>query len=456
MNRLLRASSLLFCIAGTCTAGCSSTKTPTAVANSATGGQRPTAGSGGDTAATGGSDAGGSDSGTQVDSGPQDTAIRTITPDDTDHLLYSGRIDFSDPTRPTYLAPGVVISARFIGVSVTVKVQDSFQGINFYEVVIDHDPNLTFVVQPTTKTNSYTAFTALPYGEHLVEFVKRTETSQGAGIFLGFDLGGVPLPAPTRPTRRLEIIGDSISAGSGDEPGVNQVNCNTSGGNPAQNAYLSYGAELARNLNAEYYITAAGGRGVFENYECGSLDTLPAGYDHMNQRDLSSPLWDHTKYVPEAIIIDLGTNDFSPDNCNKPPISPQCDPVKYQMFITTFEDFVSKLRGYYPNAEIFLTSSPMLSDGWPDPVAVGDSGTTCPYTSRTSQIAAITSVVQYFNADAGDSKVHLVATIPKGRGFGCGSHPNVTEQMEIGGTPDSYNPNAADMLLNPVKTVMGW
>lgn len=446
MNRLLGASLLLFCIAGTWVAGCSSSKTPGAGTTAAGG-----AGGGGGAAATGGIESAGGDTSTEVDA---DTTIHTITPDDTDHLLYSGRIDFTDPTQPTYWEPGVIISARFTGVSVTVKVKDAFTGSNYYEVVIDRDPNLTFVFHPSAPTTSYPAFTDLPYGEHLIEFVKRTESSQGMATFLGFDVGGVPLSAPARPTRRIEIIGDSISAGSGAEPGLNQVNC--AAGNPAQNAYLTYGAELARNLQAEYHITAAGGRGVIENYECGSLDTLPAGYDHVNQRDLTSPLWDHTKYVPDAIIIMLGTNDFSPDNCNKPPISEQCDPVKYQLFITKFEEFVTKLRGYFPNAEMFLTDSPMLSDGWPDPVAVGDSGVPCPYTSRTSHIAASMSVVEYFNADAGDAKVHWVGTILQCRGTGCGSHPNATEQLEIGGSPDSYNPDAAAQLLTPVKTVMGW
>ena len=435
MNRLQATTLLLFCIAGAWASGCSSSKTP--AGTTASGGGSAAGGE----AATGGSEATG------------DTTIHSINPEDTEHLLYSGRIDFADPTQPKYWEPGVVISARFTGVSVTVKVKDS--GTNYFEVVIDRDPNLTFVF-PGGSTTSHTAFTDLPYGEHLIEFVKRTESSQGSATFLGFDVGGVPLSAPARPARRIEVIGDSITSGSGAEPGANQVNCNTAGGNPAQNAYMSYGAELARNLNAEYHITAAGGRGVMDNYECGSADTLPAGYDHMNQRDLNSPLWDHTQYIPDAIIIGLGTNDFSPDQCNKAPISPQCDPVKFQLFITTFEAFVSKLRGYFPDAHIFLTSSPMLTDGWPDPVAVGDSGVTCPYTSRTSQISAITAVVHYFNADAGDSKVHLVTTIPKGAGRGCGTHPNATEQLEIGGTPDSYNPNAADMLLTPVKTAMGW
>ncbi len=450
MNRLLGGSLFLFCIAGTWALGCSSSKSP-ATASSSSGGNPSVGGTagGGDTSVGGNTPSGG-DTSTEVDA---DTTLRTVTPDDTAHLLYSGRMDFTDPTKPVYAAPGASVTAKFTGVSISVMFQDSMRGQNYYNVIVDGTQ--TFLIQPASGKTKYDVVSDLAYAEHTVVFVKRTETSQGSVTFLGFEFGGPLSPAPARPTRKLEIIGDSITAGSGAEPGLNQVNCNTAGGNPAQNAYLTYGAELARNLNAEWYITAAGGRGVYENYECGSADTLPAGYDHMNQRDLNSPLWDHTKYVPDAIVIDLGTNDFSPDNCSKPPISPQCDPVKYQSLVSAFEAFVAKLRGYYPSAHIFLTSSPMLTDGWPDPAIVGDSGTPCPYTSRTSQISAITAVVKSFS-DAGDAKVHLVDTVPKGRGFGCGTHPNATEQLEIGGTPDSYDPNAADILLNPVKTAMGW
>ena len=462
MNKLLSGSLLLFCIAGTWTLGCSSSKAP-ATSNSTSGGSTSVGGnstSGGSESSVGGNTTSGGDTSTEVDTTPHDTTLRTVTPDDTAHLLYSGRMDFTDPTRPVYAAPGASVTAKFTGVSISVMFQDAMRGQNYYDVIVDGTQ--TFLIQPLSGKTKYDVvpnaaqnIPPLDYKEHTVVFVKRTETSQGSVTFLGFEFGGPPSPAPARPTRKLEIIGDSITAGSGVEPGLNQVNCNTASGNAAQNAYLTYGAELARNLNAEWYITAAGGRGVFENYECGSADTLPAGYDHMNQRDLTSPLWDHTKYVPDAIIIDLGTNDFSPDNCDKPPISPACDPVKYQSLISAFEAFVTKLRGYYGSAHIFLTSSPMLTDDWPGPAVVGDAGSPCPYTSRTSQISAITSVVKYFN-DAGDAKVHLVDTIPKGRGFGCGTHPNVSEQLEIGGTPDSYNASPTNMLLTPVKTAMGW
>jgi len=444
MKRRFASSVVLFCLASAWAAGCSSSSAKPAASGS---GGAPSGGN------TGGSDNGGS---TSADAGvvppDADVSMHSIDPTDTDHLLYMGRIDFTDPAKPKFWAPAVVISARFVGTSVTAKVQDSFKGENWYEVVVDRDPTLTYIFRPKTSTNSYTAFTNLPYGEHLVEFVKRTETSAGSGVFLGFEVGGVPLPAPARPTRRIEAIGDSITAGSGVEPGQNQANCS---GNAAENAYMSYGAVLARNLNAEYHITAAGGRGILENYECHSLDTLPAGYDHWDQRDLTSGVWDPTTYIPDAIIIGLGTNDFSPDNCAKPPISEACDPAKFQQIVGAFEAFVSKLRGYYPGAHIFLTSSPMLTDAWPPAVTL-DSGVSCPYTSRTSQIEAITLAVNHFNVDLDDAKVHVVPTVPKGLGLGCGTHPNAIEQKEIGGTADSYFPDAASWLFNPVKSALGW
>ncbi len=148
------------------------------------------------------------------------TRVESIYGSDPAHLLGVGRQRFREIHRG-------ICHGEF---------ERRFTGTNFYEVVIDHDPSQTFIFQPKSSTTSYTAFTDLPYREHLIEFVKRTETSQGSATFLGFDVGGVPLPAPTRPTRKIEIIGDSISTGTGAEPGVDQVNCNTSGGSPAQRA----------------------------------------------------------------------------------------------------------------------------------------------------------------------------------------------------------------------------
>jgi hypothetical protein len=193
---------------------------------------------------------------------------------------------------------------------------------------------------------------------------------------------------------------------------------------------------------------------------------MPVVYDRLFLEQASSPAWDTSKFQPDAIIVELGTNDFSPDNCHRPPLSLECDPTNYQLFITTLEEFVgTKLRQHYPNAHMFLISSPMLGNGWPDPVAIGDAGTddagtdaagpTCAYTSRTSHIAALGAVVANLT-QAGDSKVHLVDTVPKVVGNGCVGHPSTKEHANLGGTCASNVAGCQDYLLNPVKQVMGW
>jgi lysophospholipase L1-like esterase len=403
----------------------------------------------------------GSDSGddSAVDAPVGDTSLHSVAADDLEHLLYSGRIDFTDPKAPTFSAPGVSVAAKFMGVSVTVKFTAVRQGTNAANLVID---GTSYTIDPNNGQDTYAVVSDLPYGEHTVEFSKRTEAAKGPMTFLGFEFGGTLLPAPPRPDRRIEIIGDSIACGAGDECSNGTAACGDI--YACENANVSFGAVLGRNLGAEYHITSVSGIGAMRNYECPNLDTMPVVYDRLFLDQATSPAWDTTLFQPDAIIVALGTNDFSPDNCRRPPLSVECDPTNYQLFITTLKEFVgTTLRTYYPNAHMFLISSPMLTDDWPNPYPIdagtddagADGGPTCRYTSRTSHIAAIGTVVSELVA-AGDSKVHLVDTVPKVVGNGCTTHPGTKEHANIGGSCASNVAGCQDYLLNPVKEVMGW
>ncbi len=58
--------------------------------------------------------------------------------------------------------------------------------------------------------------TGLASGTHDVVVWKRTEGNQGENRFLGLDItAGQLLPPPAAPDRRIEIYGDSITAGYG-------------------------------------------------------------------------------------------------------------------------------------------------------------------------------------------------------------------------------------------------
>jgi hypothetical protein len=363
---------------------------------------------------------------------PTDTTTHFYKADNA-NIQYSGRISFANPLRPKFSAPGVYIKAKFKGTSCTVYFQDQFLwgGRNYYDVIIDDKH--TYKITPVSGVTQYKVTSKLKEGNHTVTFVKRTEAGIGNCEFLGFRFGKILTPDP-KPTRKMQFIGNSISCGSGIEVANGSSQCSEDGwGQPYHNNYLAFGPVMARTLNAEYHSTAVSGIGMYRNYSA-QYDgrTMPQVYDLLYQEsNAPSVTWDVNQFVPDAIVIELGTNDFSPgDQVFEPGRVPTIDSATY---VNCYKAFVATLRGYYPNAHIFCISSPMLPDGWPSPTDK----------SATNLKNALTGVVNEFNGN-GDTKVHkfYVTKVP---GTGCGTHPGIAEHA-----------NMALEVGNYVKSVMGW
>jgi lysophospholipase L1-like esterase len=356
-----------------------------------------------------------------------DTTAHTYDADDA-HILYSGRIDFTDPKMPKFSATATTITAKWRGVAVTAMLKDEnrFGVRNYFDVIIDGGP-ATKVTALATQTE-YPVASNLSNGEHTVTLVKRTEAAIGFTQFLGFKFAGEILAPPAQPSHRIEILGDSITCGSGDEAANNSAQCTEDGwGQPYQNSYLSYGPVLARSLGAEYHVTSVSGIGLVRNYSSlYDARPLPAVYGLMFIEEMTSPPWPFDKFVPDAVVIGLGTNDFSPGDSARPAMDEAT-------FTKGYVDFVTALRGHYPNAHIFGISSPMLGDGWPMPTDM----------ALTVQKNTLTAVVDHFAA-LGDAKVHKFY-VTKLIGEGCGTHPSVAQHAAMASEISAY-----------VKTVMGW
>jgi lysophospholipase L1-like esterase len=369
---------------------------------------------GGPGAGTGGSQATGGASGNTGGTGPvvPFPSNPKSYPADDPHLLYSGRIDFSNPKEPKFSAPAVHIQAKFNGTAVAVQLADEHrygQKKNYFDAIVDGKITVKLELQQAAKR--YEIATGLPPGEHTLTLVKRTEASAGWSKFLGVQTDG-ELLAVAKPKYKIEFIGDSITAGSGNEAKNGDSICNApTYGEPVSNGYLAYGPVLARALNAEYHVTAVSGIGLVRNYT-GQWDArpMPEVYDLLFvQEKATEPKWDTNKYVPDAVVVALGTNDFSMDNYKD-------DPMTVEKFSTAYLSFLKKIRGYYPQAALFAVSSPMLGDNWPQGKG---------YTFATDQKTAITNVVKQLN-DSGDEKVYKFF-VTKQSGTGCGTHPGVAQ-----------------------------
>lgn len=344
-------------------------------------------------------------------SGPSPTA--TITPTSSAGLsnaLYIGRFNTSDPVGPKSAWSATTIRANFTGTGISADLYSS--GDNWYNVIIDGVVR-TPVHLPAGTNGSVTLASGLAAGNHTIEFVRRTEAWVGDVQFRGFTVTGGQLLAPPAPSsKRIEFIGDSITAGYGNE-GADQYQSFTT---QNENAYLAYGSVAARALDADQFTIAWSGKGVIRNYGGDTTDVLPSIYLRILPYDTTT-LWDPSQWIPQVVFINLGTNDFSIGAPDK------------TAFTTAYVDFVEQIRSQYPNAHIYCALGPMLSDS-----------------NLTSARDYITTVVNQF-ISAGDTKVHFIEFPMQDGSLGYGEdwHPSVAQHAAM-----------AEQLVSRLKTDLGW
>jgi lysophospholipase L1-like esterase len=264
-----------------------------------------------------------------------------VMPDD-NNILYTGRIDFTNPLAPRFDWPGIQVQANFEGSYIGAVIKD---GNNDYNVFIDGKQEGVAVTRPGTE--EYTLADKLPSGKHLLTLSRRGEGYQGVAVFKGLLLErtGKLLAPPQRPKRKIEFIGDSITVGFGVE-GIG-VKCPSE--REFKNNWKAFSAVVSRELGAEYHIVAISGRGLVKNWaekEKVSAEPLPFFYDSTLQNEPSMK-WDFKSWIPDMVVINLGTNDYS-----APPV-PDGD-----VFKQAYMDLIKKVRGYYPKALIVCCSGP--------------------------------------------------------------------------------------------------
>lgn len=183
-------------------------------------------------------------------------------------------------------------------------------------------------------------------GQHRVMVLKRTEAWQG--IVEASAITGprrvTPLPLPAR---RLLFIGDSITCGAAaDVPDA----ASTLDGTAINDGAKSYGRVLAATLNAACHLVSYGGRGIMRDWQGSrTIVNAPTFYERALPDDPAAP-WDHGRFVPHAVGIMLGTNDFN-----------QGVPDQNE-FVNTYAEFVRAVMRDAPAAPVLLLDSPMTND----------------------------------------------------------------------------------------------
>lgn len=153
-------------------------------------------------------------------------------------------------------------------------------------------------------------------------------------------------------------------------------------------------AIAARRLDAELVTLAWSGKGVVYNYDTDVADPMPALYGRTLPESAAS-VWDFS-LVADAVVINLGTNDFSTDG----------DPAP-ELFEREYRALLERVRVAYPDAFVLCTVGPLL--GGAD-LAAARSG--------------IASAVAAFEA-AGGSNVGVWEMNVPNDNPGCDYHPSL-------------------------------
>lgn len=248
---------------------------------------------------------------------------------------------------------------------------------------------------------SYEAVTGLPPGEHTIEVYRQSEASFGTSSLRSVEpIDGKLLEPSPRPERSIEIFGDSVTTGYGNEGESSSCSFSLE----TQNFYLSYGARLARGFDAEVSTVAYSGRGVVRNYDGQSGDTIPELFDRAVAASRAS-VWDYSLAPePDLVLINLGTNDYSTNN----------DPED-QAFVEGYVGLLELIRLRYPEAEIFGTVGPLLS------------GSDLRTARKNIEAAVAHRLVE------GDEKVHSIEIAAENPSPGCDYHPDLATHERMAG-----------------------
>ena len=187
-------------------------------------------------------------------------------------------------------------------------------------------------------------------GTHTISIVKMAEALCGAVTFTGvtLDAGGKLLSSP-RKTRRMVFLGDSITCGYGalGQMPCPGYSCGASADAPKAQAnwesgYASYGALLGRQFEADTQIVCVSGAGFAHKWNQPGVAPTDGGMTEKFGQVLgsggavSSNAINTSAFVPDAVIINIGTNDVGIPHGNVSSI-----------WVETYVDFLRKcVRGH--------------------------------------------------------------------------------------------------------------
>ncbi len=346
-----------------------------------------------------------------------------VMPDDP-LIRYGGRTDWSVALEPNLSWPGSSIEVKFEGTSVDVVFDCSKDSVWFNAIIDGHELN-PVIYECMMGEHTWSVTSGLDDGIHSLLLFRRVEGWYGTWAFKGMNLdtGCMLMPLDALSGRKLEMYGDSITAGGASDKAVGVSDSSVTLW--SNNNYKTYGALLARRLDAQYTCIAKGGLSLTTDWSTSGPGTrmrLWDLYDRTNYWE-DDHSWQFSSWQPDVVILNIFQNDYGVYSSH-----PEMLPANPETALKNeYRDFVNVLRDEYADAHIFCVLGPMG-------VVQDDSGSL--YTD------AVQAAVQELNT-AGDDKVY---------------YHQFEYAADAGGHPSAWHHEhlMADPLEPLIRNVTGW
>jgi Lysophospholipase L1 and related esterases len=325
-------------------------------------------------------------------------------------ISYTGRTVTDAKGNVNYDWIGTYLQTDFTGGSIAVDIAET--DTSYHNVFIDGQL-LKKIKVYGKQPHAVVLVENLPKGMHRLRLQKCTEGQYGMTTVSGFYLanGNLTYKVPAK-KRFIEVYGDSYTCGYGTEG----LKYNEPFRLSTENCNKAYGCIIARYFDADYALVAHSGQGMVRDWaDKNQMSDINMYIRHdkvMDQHDTTAYSFD--AYKPSLVMINLGTNDFSPTAI----------PTDEQ-YVGQYLKLIASLRKHYGNVPILCIT---------------------PH-SATRYLSAALQLLKERVAD--DKNVHmanlLANIIVDNTDLGSDWHPNYIGQRKIAMT-----------LIPQISAMMGW
>ncbi len=286
------------------------------------------------------------------------TSAERLIPMTDPALRYTGRIGMEDESCPFFFYPCSSLAFRVTGRTLRVALSNQHSYFQNRLGVIVNGEQSAHLLEEGEQVLDLSAL--MTDGVNDVLLFKRQDCCHAYRIHgLVVDADAALLPLPERPARRIEVYGDSVSAGEVSEAEFACRQPDPEGHEGLySNSYWSYSWQAARLLNAELHDIATGGMALLDRtgwFYAPDYIGMENTWDKINfypPFGEATP-WDFSRFTPDVVVVAIGQNDANPVNY----MADDYDGSAADRWRAEYRRFLGRLREKYPRAHIVLTTT---------------------------------------------------------------------------------------------------